>query len=118
MSEIIQVMTTVASQADAERLAQALVERGLAACVQVWGPITSVYRWKDAIEQSEEWLCTAKTLADRYAALEQALRGLHPYETPEILAVPVVAVSASYLEWMRQALAAGTASADSPDAGG
>jgi periplasmic divalent cation tolerance protein len=100
MHEAIQVQTTTATKADAQRIAVALVEQRLAACVQVGGPITSCYRWQGAIETSDEWLCTAKTTRDAYPRVEQAIRGLHPYDEPEIIALPIVAGSAGYLAWL------------------
>lgn len=100
MTEVIQVVTTTATRDDAQRIAAALVERRLAACAQVSGPITSTYRWQGKLETAEEWLCTAKTLRSRYDALQQAVRELHPYDEPEILALPVVAGSEGYLRWL------------------
>jgi periplasmic divalent cation tolerance protein len=102
--DYIQVTTTVATRADADRIARALVERGLAACVQVAGPIASTYRWKGAIETAEEWLCFAKTRRERYADVESAIRELHPYEVPEIVAVAIVAGSADYLRWIDESV--------------
>ncbi len=72
----------------------------MAACVQVAGPIASTYRWQGAIETSQEWLCLAKTMKANYEALEAAIRELHPYEVPEILAFPIVAAHQAYLEWL------------------
>lgn len=100
MGEAIQVFVTVAEAAQAERLAQSLVEARLAGCVQVIGPIRSVYRWEGAVETAQEWLCLIKTRADLYPALEQAIRAQHPYEVPEILAVPVSAGLEAYLAWL------------------
>jgi periplasmic divalent cation tolerance protein len=102
MTSAIQVVTTLTSKADAEKLAQALVERRLAACVQVSGPVASCYRWQGAVESAEEWVCTIKTRQDLYPQLEAALRELHPYQTPEILALPVVAGLEDYLHWLEQ----------------
>jgi periplasmic divalent cation tolerance protein len=102
MREAIQVTTTTATKADAERIAAALVERRLAACVQVGGPITSCYRWQGKVETAEEWLCAAKTTRAAYDQVEQAIRQLHPYDEPEIIAVPIVAGSAGYLAWLEQ----------------
>lgn len=104
MTETIQVVTTVDSQQDAQRIANVLVERRLAGCVQVVGPITSTYRWEDAIETDEEWLCLIKTSATHYPALERELEEIHPYDVPEILAVPVVQGSPAYLDWLAEAL--------------
>lgn len=100
MTEYIQVLTTTSSKADAQAIADALVAQRLAACVQVIGPITSTYRWQGQVETAEEWLCIAKSRGDLYAVVEQAIRAVHPYEEPEILAVPVTAGSASYLRWL------------------
>jgi periplasmic divalent cation tolerance protein len=99
-AEYLQVTTTTGSEEEAERIAEALVERRLAACVQVIGPISSRYRWQGAVETAEEWLCAAKTTVDRYAELEQAIRDLHSYDEPEIVATPIVAGSPGYLEWV------------------
>ncbi len=100
MAEYLQVQTTAGSEKEAERLAAALVERRLAACVQVIGPIVSRYRWQGEVEQAHEWLCLAKTEAERYAELEAAIRELHSYEEPEVIATPIVAGSARYLDWL------------------
>ncbi len=100
MPDYIQVMTTTASREDAERIAEALVAERLAACVQVLGPITSTYRWQGAIETAQEWLCLAKSRGELYEKIEEAIRRLHPYEVPEILALPVVAGSGAYLAWL------------------
>jgi periplasmic divalent cation tolerance protein len=104
MSDYIQIVTTVERREDAQRIAQSLVERRLAACVQVSGPIASVYRWKGKIETADEWQCSAKSRRDLYEAVERAIRELHPYEVPEILAVPIVAAGSDYLAWLEQEL--------------
>jgi periplasmic divalent cation tolerance protein len=100
VTEHIQVVTTTARREEAEQIARTLVEQRLAACAQVLGPITSVYHWQGNIETDEEWQCWAKSRRDLYDRIEQTIRRLHPYEVPEILAVPVVAGNASYLEWV------------------
>jgi periplasmic divalent cation tolerance protein len=100
MSQYIQVVTTIARREEADRIARSLVEQGLAACVQVLGPITSTYRWRGKIEMDEEWQCWAKSRLDLFERIEEAIRRLHPYEVPEILAVPVVAGSHRYLAWL------------------
>lgn len=93
-------MTTVASRKDAQRIADRLVNERLAACVQVLGPITSTYLWKGKTETAREWLCLVKTRKSLYRRVESAIRGLHSYEVPEILALPVVAGSRAYLKWL------------------
>jgi periplasmic divalent cation tolerance protein len=103
-TEYLQVTTTAGSEEEAERIGAALVERRLAACVQVVGPIASRYRWRGEVERSTEWMCLAKTSAARYAELETAIREIHSYEQPEIIATPIVAGSAGYLEWIGECL--------------
>lgn len=105
MSEYVQVITAVADKEEAQQIARALVERSLAACVQIIGPISSVYRWQGEIEESEEWLCLIKSTRARYAQIEETIQALHSYETPEILAVPVVAGSTDYLRWLNASVA-------------
>ncbi len=100
MAEYLQVQTTTGSEQEAERISVALVDRRLAACAQVVGPISSRYRWQGEVESAEEWLCLAKTTAARYPELEAAIRELHCYEEPEILATPIVAGSPGYLAWL------------------
>lgn len=104
MSNYIQVFTAVEKKADAERIAQVLVEKRLAGCVQIVGSIQSTYWWKDKIEISEEWLCLIKSMGDRYDELEKAIKELHPYECPEILAIPIVCGYKDYLNWLDEEL--------------
>ena len=103
-AEFLTVLTTTDKKADADRIARTLVERKLAACVQVLGPIQSTYRWKGQIESAEEWLCLIKTKGSRYQAVEEAIRELHPYEVPEIVALPIVHGSKSYLSWLDESV--------------
>jgi periplasmic divalent cation tolerance protein len=102
--DYVQVLTTVGSEQEAERISTTLVEAGLAACVQVLGPIVSRYRWRGKIEQAREWQCLAKTEASRYPELETAIRAAHSYEEPEILAIPILAGSPGYLRWISDSL--------------
>ena len=99
-NQYIQVVTTTAARKDAERIARVLLEKRLAGCVQIVGPLRSLYRWKGAVETSGEWMCLIKSRASRYASLERAIRENHPYEVPEILALPVLRGSKAYLEWL------------------
>jgi periplasmic divalent cation tolerance protein len=98
----IQVVTTVAEQKDAEAIASAILEKRLAACVQVSGPIESRYWWNGRIERANEWTLTIKTREDAYAALEQEVLAIHPYDQPEIVATPIVKISAGYLKWLAE----------------
>ena len=95
MTAHIQMTTTTETKADAQALADALVERRLAACVQIVGPITSTYRWQGEIERAEEWLCVIKSRRDLYDDLEAAILEIHPYDVPEILITPVTGGSES-----------------------
>ena len=98
----IQVLTTINSQELAAAIAKALLEKRLAACVQILGPIQSHYWWQDQQEQSQEWLCLIKTRQELYPAVESAIRQMHSYQTPEILAVPILAGLPEYLAWLDQ----------------
>lgn len=109
MTEYIQIFTTTEKKEEAERIASEVVGKRLAACAQVIGPIKSTYWWKEKIEKAEEWLCLMKSRNDLYDELEKAISRVHPYEVPEILAVPVVAGIKSYLEWMDSEVRSGQA---------
>ncbi len=99
MSAIV-VITTTETQDEAKQIARALVEARLAACVQIVGPITSIYRWEGAVEEAAEVLCLVKTRAELYDQVEAALKDRHSYEVPEIIAVPVERGSEAYLDWL------------------
>ena len=107
MSDFIQVVTTTAHREDATAIARSLVESRLAACVQVLGPITSTYRWQGEIETAKEWQCWAKTTLELYEKVEGAIRRIHPYEVPEILAMPIVTAAESYLAWIEEQVRVG-----------
>jgi len=94
------VLTNLPDRAAAERLAETLIGRQLAACVNILAPCRSVYRWKGAVQHDEEHPMLVKTTAERYAALEQAIREGHPYELPEIIAVSVERGLPAYLAWV------------------
>ena len=100
MSGYVQVITTTGKKKDAEKMAEFLVEKRLAACVQIFGPITSVYWWEGRTEKANEWFCLIKTTRALYENVESAIRKIHPYKVPEILAIPVVAGSKDYLSWL------------------
>jgi periplasmic divalent cation tolerance protein len=94
------VITNLPDRASAERLAEALIARRVAACVNVMAPCRSVYPWQGTVEHAEEHPVFVKTPADRYDALQQAIRELHPYELPEIIAVRLDAGLPEYLDWV------------------
>jgi periplasmic divalent cation tolerance protein len=105
VTDFIQITTTTSTESAAQAIANALVERRLAVCAQVIGPITSTYWWPEEIETAEEWLCVIKSSKNRYKETEHAILELHSYETPEILVTPVTAGNARYLAWIDEALA-------------
>ena len=94
------VLTNLPDRAVAEKLAAMLIGKQLAACVNILAPCRSVYRWKGAVQHDEEHPMLIKTTAERYAALEQAMRAGHPYELPEIIAVPIERGLPAYLGWV------------------
>lgn len=97
------LLSTVATRDDAERIAQALVERRLAACVNVVPGVVSVYRWKGKVEKEGELLLVIKTRGERLEDLKGALlAGLHPYEVPELVVLPVAGGHAPYLDWIAE----------------
>ena len=101
--EAIVVFMTAASGEEATRLAEMLVGAHLAACVQILPEMESVYRWEGKIERQSEVLLLAKTTRAKFDELEREVRALHSYETPEIVAVPIVTGSVPYLDWLVQA---------------
>lgn len=98
--ETLLVLTSLPDAATAERIADRLVEQRLAACVNILAPARSVYRWQGVIERAGEVPVLIKTTAARYAELESALRDEHPYELPEIVAVPITHGLPAYLDWL------------------
>jgi len=104
MSGHLLVLSTVATAEDAERIGGALVERGLAACVNVVPAVVSIYRWQGQVEKAEERLLLIKTRADRFSAVRDAVVALHPYDLPEVIAVPVAGGHAPYLAWVDESV--------------
>lgn len=100
MAQFIQITVAINSEEAAHKIADMLVTQRLAATVWVSGPITSRYWWKDNIEVAQEWVCTVKTRKELYSEVEGAIKEVHPYEVPGILAVPIVAGNQSYLSWI------------------
>ena len=97
---VLLVVTNAPDRAVAQKIANALIEQQLAACVNVLAECASVYRWKGAVESAVEVPLLIKTRAEQYAAVEAAIRSLHPYELPEIIAIPVERGLPAYLEWV------------------
>jgi periplasmic divalent cation tolerance protein len=95
------VLVTIDTEANAQKLAQQLVEARLAACVSLT-PVQSVYRWQGAVQHDQEWQLTIKTDLSRFDALAQFIAQHHPYEVPEIIAIPLAAGSAAYLSWLAE----------------
>jgi periplasmic divalent cation tolerance protein len=100
-----QVTTTLPDREAATRIGRRLVEERLAACAQVVGPVSSVYWWQGEVESAGEWYCHLKTTSARVPALIGRIRELHPYDTPEIVALPVVEGDAAYLRWIAESVA-------------
>lgn len=96
------VLTNLPDRAAAEALAAQLVERRVAACVNIMSPCRSVYRWRGEVQHDEEHPLLIKTTLERYAVLEQAIRAAHPYELPEIVAVPIERGLPEYLRWLAE----------------
>ena len=106
MTDYIQVMTTVENKSDAEKIAKHLVEEKIAACVQILGPLQSYFQWQGKLDRADEYLCLIKSRDDLFHEIEAAIKILHPYEVPEIIALPINRGSSDYLNWMAAELEA------------
>lgn len=100
MTDKIVVLTTCGSEDEARKLASVLIEKRMAACVNITSPVTSVYRWNGSIEQAHEWMLIIKSRRERFEELRVVLESAHSYELPEVLAIPVVEGSPNYLAWV------------------
>lgn len=100
MTESVVILCTCESEAQAERIAAALVGERLAACVNILPPIRSIYRWNEVVEDAREILLLIKSTAERFPALRDRITALHSYETPEIIALPIAAGFEKYLAWL------------------
>ncbi|MEJ2688758.1 MAG: divalent-cation tolerance protein CutA [Deltaproteobacteria bacterium] len=100
MTEYLQIFSTVDSDAAAGRIAAELVERRLAACVQIVPKLRSVYWWQGKVEEAEEYLLLIKSTEKQYPALEAAVRELHPYACPELVGLKIAAGLPAYLDWL------------------
>jgi periplasmic divalent cation tolerance protein len=104
MSDKKIVLTTAGSREEAEKIAHALVERRLAACANIVGPIHSVYRWQGNVETADEHLLIIKTTAALFDSVSKAIRELHSYELPECIQLPIEAGAAEYLQWIEDSV--------------
>ncbi len=102
MTETTLIVTSTGSHEEAQRIARTLIERRLAACVNIIPGIESIYRWQETIEQSEEWLLFIKTTTANFAAVRDAIKELHSYELPECISVEIKAGSPEYLKWISE----------------
>jgi len=101
MTDSIVIFVTAGSEAEAGKIATALVEEQLAACVNILGPIRSLYRWEGKVADDREWLLLIKTRDERFAAIEAKVKALHSYQVPEVIALPIVAGAEGYIRWLR-----------------
>ncbi len=104
MTGILSVTITAASREEAETIARAVVEKRLAACVNIVLGVQSIYRWQGKVEEAREWMLLVKTTAATFAALQKLVKEMHSYECPCIVASPIVAGDAAYLAWVRDSV--------------
>jgi periplasmic divalent cation tolerance protein len=104
MLESIVVLVTCASEEEGLKIAQALVEERLAACINLLSPIRSIYRWEGKIWDEREWLLIIKTQKERFESIEKRVKSLHSYSVPEIIGLPIVEGSSSYLHWLEETI--------------
>lgn len=109
MTPFIQIVTTTGTQAEAQQIAAVLIEQHLVACAQVSGPLASIYHWQGKVESNEEWLCTLKTRETLFEQVTAAIRAVHSYQCPEVIATPIIAASPDYLAWLEREVAGGQA---------
>lgn len=100
MSDAILIYCNVPDEAVAEKVAKTLIERELAACINLFPKIRSIYRWQGKVEEATEHTLVIKTLAKNYATIESIIVELHPYEVPEVIAIPIVQGLPAYLTWL------------------
>ena len=102
MSDPMVVLVTCGSEEEATKIANSLVEERLAACVNIISPVRSIYRWEGKIWDEKEWMLIIKTQKKRFEELEKKIKSLHSYAVPEIVVLPIVEGSASYLKWLEE----------------
>jgi periplasmic divalent cation tolerance protein len=100
MEELIHITTTADSPETVEGIGRYLVEKRLASCAQIMGPIKSIYRWKGKVEETKEWICVIKSRKSLYEKVEAEIKRLHPYELPEIVATPIGGGLPGYMQWV------------------
>ncbi|EAZ91080.1 divalent-cation tolerance protein CutA [Crocosphaera chwakensis] len=103
-SSFIVVITTTSKKEDANQIAKTLLEKNLAGCIQILGPISSHYYWKNELCTDEEWLCLIKSSENNYQTLEKTIQNIHPYDVPEIISLSILEGSQGYLSWLNQQL--------------
>lgn len=101
------VLTTAASEEEAHKIARALVDRRLAACVNILAQVTSIYRWHGDVEEAQEWLLLVKTTAEAFGQVGHVIAELHSYEVPECICLTIEDGSAMYLEWIAESISTG-----------
>ena len=104
MTDKILVFTTAGSEKNAKNIAETLVQRRLAACVNILPKLTSIYRWEEKIETADEWLLIIKTIRKNFTAVRDAIKELHTYELPECVSVPIEDGSETYLKWIAESV--------------
>jgi periplasmic divalent cation tolerance protein len=104
MTDKILVLSTAGSEEEARKIAHGLVERRLAACVNIVPRITSVYRWQGKVEEAEEYLLLVKTAAEKFGAVREAIAELHSFEVPECVAISIAEGSQAYLDWITESV--------------
>jgi len=102
MADCSVIFVTAGSETEAETIARTMVEEQLAACVNILSPIRSIYRWEGKIADDREWLLVIKTRAERFSAIEERVKELHSYQTPEVIALPILQGSEAYLHWLSE----------------
>ena len=102
MSDLIVVLVTCGSEEEATKIANSLVEEGVAACVNIISPVRSIYRWEGKIWDEKEWVLIIKTQKKRFEELQKRVKSLHSYSVPEVIALPIVEGSAPYLKWLEE----------------
>ncbi|QDV69147.1 Divalent-cation tolerance protein CutA [Rosistilla carotiformis] len=102
MADFLQITTTTPTESEAQQIAAELIQQRFAACVQIEGPIASHYRWEGAVHCDSEFRLSIKTVAARYPEVERLIQSLHSYQQPQIIALPIVAGTAGYLDWLTE----------------